>query len=154
MSESVSREQRRNLRKAIGETATAAMEETRQLAYHVNVAQQALAKELLQLQGTWPGELKKLHARVDGTSQWCQQNEELIKRRDRQHQDLVDLVRQLQEEVRHLRRRLFVMQTLTFVERVKWALFGIVPLDLPPVHPDTEAIPTLATAVTAGQEEA
>lgn len=82
MSGSFSKEQRRNLVKAVGSTAFEAMEQARQLAYLTETRGAAMAKEFLSFEKTTretverqDAQLQHLEKRCNGLGEWCETNE-------------------------------------------------------------------------------
>ncbi len=106
---------KRNLRKAFGVPATDVIEQIRQFAAETHVQQCVLAKEHLITRQAHEAELKGLHKRVDGTSQWCERNEELLGR--------------MRFNQVHEHDRLRRFEGMTFLERLRWLLWGVVPAE-------------------------
>lgn len=120
MSEQLAREQRRHLKRAIGETATAAMGETRQLVAQVSLAQQALARELQAVEAKFPDDVAKLHQRIDGVAAWCEQTEGAVQR-------LHDRLTELSDVVVCLDLAADVQAALSRWQRLQWLWTGRLP---------------------------
>ena len=113
MSGSATKEQRRHLRREIGETAEAAMNECRQVVYQVNTQQKVLAREVLEFQAEVRDAITKLGIRVDGASEWSAVNETRIT----EVESLVGSHAAMQQ----------TFALMGFRARLRWALFGTLP---------------------------
>lgn len=75
MAGELSREQRRNLAKAIGTTAVDAMDQARQLAYQTKLRTDQVANEVYSQGKTLAEATARLDGRADGLRLWCDKNE-------------------------------------------------------------------------------
>lgn len=117
MNEQLSKEERRNLRKAMSATATDAMERARTEVFQLRMEHAALAKTLQE-------EIVRLERRIDGASTWCDQNESKLKRVMRETEDFGTALARVGYD------RWAQIGPLLHGNiwvRLKWALFGIVP---------------------------
>lgn len=109
----LTKEQKRNIRRAVGEPATAAIEQCRQIAYQVSVAQAALAKEVVALQGQQTTDRETISRRADGLAKWAETNEGDIKA--------------VRTSAGIENRRLAAFLSMSFVSRIRWVLCGTLP---------------------------
>lgn len=127
MSGSSAKEQRRNLRKEIGETAAAAVDRVEQLGRMLETQHRALALELAELKRAVPAGQKAIEARIDALGAWCQQLEE---RQQDQLRALLTLV-QLEAGAR------LTFETMSLWRRLRWIATGG-PAALPGDTPNNE----------------
>lgn len=76
MSESLAKEQRRHLRKELGELAAAAVEDCRRQVAALDLQHRAVAREVIGLRQVQELEGPRLQTRIDGLGAWCQKNEQ------------------------------------------------------------------------------
>lgn len=148
MSGSFSKEQRRNLVKAVGSTAFDAMDQARQLAFLTETRAAAMAKEFLSFEKTTretvdrqDAQLQHLEKRCNGLGEWCQTNETQGDQVLRELGTLKGRLDATEAEVRILQsqRRLDVhehgilcdefynLRHASFWQRLRWLLTGRLP---------------------------
>lgn len=103
----LSNEQKRHIRRAVGEQAVRMLEDILQKATQSYVIASTVAREVQATQIGLADAEKKLGARIDGASAWCEKNE-------------IDMARAMKTAAQ-LQDGFFCM---SFWSRVKWLLFG------------------------------
>lgn len=135
MNGSLSKEQRRNLIKAMGPVAVDAIDGCREIAEQargavvtVHTQQQVLARTVQELQGETQSAAKKLHERVDGVGAWCQDNEDKAAANLRANHACAEAIVQTGK-------RACAFESMPFLHRLRWLLFGTLPT-MPAVDAD------------------
>lgn len=131
MNGSLSKEQRRNLQKAMGPIIVDAIDGCREIAEQargavvtVHTQQQVLARTVTGLQAETESGLKKLHERVDGASSWAERAEQ---RANDVGNDLTRDKAAILERLEQLEERQQLIDAMDFFERIAWAFFRILP---------------------------
>lgn len=158
MSGTFSKEQRRNLVKAVGATAFEAMERAQQLAYQTEMRSKAMALEFLNFEKTTretverqDTQLKQLENRCNGLGEWCQGNEDTAKalatavtvdamKFEQLAGTLKGRLDATDQQVRNIDEQLLdltklagyagLFMRMSFTARVMWALFGTLPASM------------------------
>lgn len=127
MNAKLAKEERRNLRKAMGETATDALERARSEVLQLRMEHAAIAKELADCKvqaeafaTLMRSENLSLNGRIDGTAAWCQQNEEVVKHLEGLH------THHCRVEFESLRRWRVCLEGTSVWHRLLWVLRGYV----------------------------
>lgn len=125
MNGKLAKEERRNLRREVGDKAAEMVDQVRQIAFRTEAGQRVMAAELVQFQPEVRDAIKKLNIRVDGASEWAAANERAIAALE---EPIVALEKRMQE-IRHSERRfmleqLAALQLRGFFGRFKWLVTG------------------------------
>lgn len=128
MNEKLAKEERRNLVKAMGETATDALERARAEVFQLRMEHTAIAKTVADLQATikqvgigLEHQDAKFTRRIDGASAWCERNEN-ARKLDVQAVD--DNFRHTEAMFNILIPRHEGFRRAGFLARLRWLLFG------------------------------
>lgn len=122
MSESSQREERRNLKKVLGETAAQAVEACRADVSKLSMQMSVVAKVMAELEERDKARAAVVAAyktRLDGQGQWCGRNENAT----RELRHYVELGEDALWSMIDAR----LPRQLTFLERLRWLLFGDAP---------------------------
>lgn len=120
MNGKLAKEERRNLVKAMGETATDALERARAEVLQLRMEHAAIAKTLAEFKSLTVQETKTLHQRIDGASAWCEKNETL----GRNTRLMVEVHI---TQATTFRERMDTIVHGGFFTRLRWVVFGILP---------------------------
>lgn len=132
MSGSLSKEQRRNVRKALGDTAVDAVEEARKDAATLALQHRVLAKEHLTLSNTLKEATERLDGRLNTVVAWCDKNEQRIAAHEArtayEQQVYLQVVENIIRELRDHREAREQFEALGFWRRLRWLFRGFPPL--------------------------